>query len=62
MRAIYASVQFLADQPLASQETDRRGVRVKVVQRYSFKIFYSVSNNAIEILHVRHTARRPWKR
>jgi plasmid stabilization system protein ParE len=60
MRAIYASVQFLAEQPLASQETDKRGIRVKVIQRYSFKIFYTVSNDAIEVIHIRHTARQPW--
>ncbi len=61
MRAIYASVQFLAEQPLASQETDKPGVRVKVVRRYSFKIFYAVSNDSIEIIHIRHTSRETWK-
>lgn len=35
-------------------------VRVKVVSRYGYKIFYSVEADSIEILHVRHGARRPW--
>jgi plasmid stabilization system protein ParE len=60
MRAIYASVQFLAEHPYASQETSRLGMRVKVVNRYSFKIFYRVIDESVEIVHVRHTARRPW--
>ena len=59
-RAIYASVQFLVERPFASQETDKQGVRVKVVRRYSFKIFYTVSDDTIEIIHMRHTGRRPY--
>ncbi len=35
-------------------------IRVKVVRRYRYKIFYSVSGDSIEIVHIRHTARRPW--
>jgi len=35
-------------------------VRVKVVARYGYKIFYSVGLDSIEVLHVRHGARRPW--
>jgi len=56
-RAIYASVRFLVERPFASQETDKQGVRVKVVRRYSFKIFYTISDDTIEIIHIRHTAR-----
>jgi plasmid stabilization system protein ParE len=33
---------------------------MKIVGRYHYKIFYSVGADAIEILHVRHGARRPW--
>ena len=60
MRAIYASIAFLAEQPQASQETNRPGVRAKIVSRYSFKIFYRIGDDhIIEIIHVRHAARRP---
>ena len=59
MRAIYASIAFLAEQPRASQETNRLGVRAKIVSRYNFKIFYRVGEDQIiEIIHVRHAARR----
>jgi plasmid stabilization system protein ParE len=61
LQAIYAGVQVIAEQPYSSPQTDVPGIRVKVVRRYRFKIFYSIVNaGAVEILHVRHTARRPW--
>jgi toxin ParE1/3/4 len=36
-------------------------VRMKVVRRYRYKIFYRVTGETVEILHVRHTSRRPWR-
>ena len=38
MRAIYASMEFLAENPMASQETGLSEIRVKIVRRYNFKI------------------------
>jgi plasmid stabilization system protein ParE len=60
LRAIYASIQLIAEHPLAYQRTDDPDIRVHMVQRYRYKIFYSVAKDAVEIIHVRHTARRPW--
>jgi hypothetical protein len=31
-----------------------------LVSRYPYKIFYRIRENLVEILHVRHTSRRPW--
>jgi plasmid stabilization system protein ParE len=39
MRAIYAGIEFLAENPMASQETGVPEIRVKIVRRYNFKIF-----------------------
>ena len=61
LRSIYESVKFIAENPRASEETDDPAVRVKVVLEYPYKIFYSVHPDVIEILHVRHSARRPWE-
>jgi plasmid stabilization system protein ParE len=36
------------------------GIRVKILGRYRYKIFYRVDADAVEIIHVRHSARRPW--
>jgi plasmid stabilization system protein ParE len=44
----------------APRVSERRGVRVALVIRYPYKIFYRIRGDAIEILHIRHTARRPW--
>lgn len=61
LRAIYAGIQLIAEMPYSSPNTDVRGIRVKVVRRYRFKIFYRiVDEDALEIIHVRHTARRRW--
>jgi plasmid stabilization system protein ParE len=60
LRAIYASIQLIAEHPLSYQRSDDPDIRVHVVRRYRYKIFYSVAGDAVEIIHVRHTSRRPW--
>jgi toxin ParE1/3/4 len=59
--AIYAAARFVAERPKASPLTDNPNVHVKVLRRYRYKIFYRFVGDAVEILHVRHTSRRPWK-
>jgi plasmid stabilization system protein ParE len=62
VRAIYASVQLIAERPYASRQSDDPEIRVKVLPRYSYKIFYTIIDEAtVEIIHVRHTSRRPWQ-
>lgn len=54
-------VSLLARQPeLAPRLHQRTNVRVALVLRYPYKIFYRTRGDLIEILHIRHTARRPW--
>jgi toxin ParE1/3/4 len=45
---------------IAPPVVQRRGMRVVLVLRYPYKIFYRVMNDRIRIVHIRHTARRPW--
>jgi toxin ParE1/3/4 len=59
--AIYAATQFIAERPKASPLTEKPNVRVKVLRRYRYKIFYHVVGDAVEVLHVRHMSRHPWK-
>ena len=62
MRAIYAGVEFIAEHPETSERTDDPRVRVKTVRRYRYKVFYSIGDSdTVEIVHVRHTSRRPWE-
>ena len=44
----------------APRVVSRTDVRVALVLRYPYKIFYRVRADVVEILHIRHTARRPW--
>jgi plasmid stabilization system protein ParE len=58
--AIHAAITNVGDAPLSGRGTSDPAVRVNIVGRYQYKIFYSVGTDEIEILHVRHGARRPW--
>lgn len=58
--SINNSLNILALQPNASQQTDYPSVRMKRVTKYPYKIFYRITDDAIEVLHIRHTARYPW--
>jgi toxin ParE1/3/4 len=60
LRAIKDAVRFVGEHPLASEQTDDPAIRVKIVLAYRYKIFYRVRGSVIEIVHVRHTSRRPW--
>ena len=35
-------------------------MRVLPLMRYPFKVFYRVVGDTVRIVHIRHTARRPW--
>ena len=60
LRAIYAGVQFVSEYPQASQRTDDPQVRVRIVRRYRYRLFYRiVDGDTVEILHIRHASRRP---
>jgi plasmid stabilization system protein ParE len=62
LRAIYAGVQFISEFPQASERTDDPQVRVRIVRRYRYRVFYRIiDDDTAEILHVRHTSRRPWE-
>jgi toxin ParE1/3/4 len=58
--AIHSAIDDIAHDPLSARVTSDPTVRVKVVRRYGYKVFYSVETDVVEILHVRHGARRTW--
>jgi toxin ParE1/3/4 len=43
----------------APRVSQRSQVRIVAVVRYPFRIFYRVREGRIDILHIRHTSRRP---
>jgi plasmid stabilization system protein ParE len=61
LHAIAAAIDEIGGHPLASPRTSDVDIRVKILGRYRYKIFYSVvGDEFVEIIHVRHAARRPW--
>jgi plasmid stabilization system protein ParE len=54
-------VANIAQHPkVAAPVADRPGMRVVPLIRYPYKIFYRILEDRVRILHIRHTARRPW--
>jgi toxin ParE1/3/4 len=54
-------VARIARWPMSARRSGKRpGVRVVPVGRYPYKIFYKVTGDTVEILHVHHAARQPW--
>lgn len=58
---IRATIARLSEWPLSAKELEGRpGVRVATLVRFPYRIFYLVAEDYIEILHIRHAARRMW--
>lgn len=58
---IRAVVDRISREPLSAPEVEQRpGLHVVPLIRYPFKIFYRIIDEQVRILHIRHTARRPW--
>jgi plasmid stabilization system protein ParE len=62
-KRLRAVVARIGAWPESAQEVaERRGVRVVPLIRYPYKVFYRVTSEAVEILHIHHAARRqPWE-
>jgi toxin ParE1/3/4 len=60
-RRIRSVVAHIARWPESSRRTAKRpGVRAIPLGRYPYRIFYRVTGDAVEILHIHHSARQPW--
>ena len=60
LRAIHGAIREIAENPLAAPRTSDPYLRVKILGRYRYKIFYSIAGDIIDIIHIRHASRRPW--
>ncbi len=63
-RSISATVARVAIWPRSARMVDQwkeGNVRVVPLARFPYVIFYQLKEQRIEILHVRHTSRSPWK-
>ena len=57
--SIERGIQFIADHPLGGTKI-KPPLFAKVLTDYPYKIFYRVCDGYVEILHIRHAARRQW--
>ena len=59
---IRAVIDRISREPLSAPGVEQRpGLHVAPLIRYPFKVFYRVLDDRVRILHIRHTARRPWQ-
>jgi toxin ParE1/3/4 len=60
-RRIRAVVAHIGRWPESARPSDKRpGVRAIPVGRYPYRIFYRITADNVQILHIHHAARRPW--
>lgn len=60
--AVEATVARIAKFPESAQATDEPGVRMAPAGRFPYLIFYSVTDDEVQIIRVLHGARlRPWE-
>ncbi len=57
-RHLHARIKTLSRFPLIGIRTSHGAVRILPPVRYPYRIYYAVSDEAVVILHIRHTARR----
>jgi toxin ParE1/3/4 len=58
---IQAALARLQQWPKSARKVAQRtDVRIVPLIRYPYLIFYRVTDDTIEIVHVRHASRRPW--
>jgi plasmid stabilization system protein ParE len=56
--AVREAAQMIADFPRLRRRTDERGVKALALGRYPYLVFFRVKRDQIDILRVRHGARR----
>ena len=60
-RHIHNVIARIAQWPQSARRSAKyAGVHVVPVGRYPYKIFYKVTADTVEILHIHHSARKPW--
>jgi plasmid stabilization system protein ParE len=56
---IVHTIDNLTDFPFLGKATDEPRVRILVMTKYPYLVFYSVVKDKVVILHIRHAARQP---
>ncbi len=60
-RRILATIERISRWPRSAREVEERpGVRVVPLNRFPYRVFYRVTDQQIEVLHIHHASRRMW--
>lgn len=59
-QAIEKGTGILADFPLLAPVTVLSDVREMTIVRYPYKVYYTVQDGNVVIVHIRDARRRPW--
>ena len=59
--ALQNSLRFLAEHPRAGKRTAEPALFVLIVPNYPYKMFYRIGDKTIDLIHIRHSARRVWR-
>jgi toxin ParE1/3/4 len=59
-RALYKTINLIGQFPRSGRLAGEQGTRVLPVGRYPYLVYWSVEGGDAWIVHIRHTARRPW--
>jgi len=51
-------IQRLASNPRMGKQTSNPEIRILPPTRYSYRVYYTITSDAVVVLHVRHSARR----
>ncbi|MGJ0393853.1 MAG: type II toxin-antitoxin system RelE/ParE family toxin [Methylocystis sp.] len=58
--ALEAGISFVSENPRGGLRTEQASLYVKILPNCPYKIFYRFKADVIEVVHIRHSARRPW--
>jgi toxin ParE1/3/4 len=59
-RAMRKSFELIGQFPQSGRLAGEQGTRVLPVGRHPYLIYWTVEQGEVWIVHIRHTARRPW--
>jgi len=59
-QALHKTVELIGQFPQSGRLAGEEQTRVLPVGRYPYLIYWSVEQDEAWIVHIRHTARRPW--
>jgi plasmid stabilization system protein ParE len=57
-RHLFTRIKRLGDAPLIGTVTTHPEIRLLPPTRYPYRIYYTLTEDAVVILHIRHSARR----